>query len=143
LLEEAVLAASVFLPEGAEVVSTRSRTQGETVYEAQGGNLPEQPVVVLIDRGTASAAEILVAALADDAGAPVVGTRSFGKGVFQQEVGLSNGGALKLTIGEYFTPDGTNLAGKGIQPDVEASDRPGTPRDEALHRALRELAAQR
>ena len=83
-------------------------------------------MVVLIDRDTASAAEILTAALADDAGATVVGTRSFGKGVFQQEIDLSNGGALKLTIGEYFTPDGENLAGKGIQPDVKARDEPGT-----------------
>lgn len=140
LLQEAVLTASVFLPEGDVVVSTRSRTQGETVYEAEGGNLPLLPVVVLIDRGTASAAEILAAALADDAGAELVGTRSFGKGVFQQEVGLSNGGALKLTVGEYFTPDGTNLAGKGIHPDVRATDAPATPRDEALDRALRVLA---
>jgi carboxyl-terminal processing protease len=143
LLDEAVLSASVFLPEGEEVVSTRSRTQGERVYETQGGNLPRMPVVVLIDRGTASAAEILAAALADNAGAPVVGTRSFGKGVFQQEVALSNGGALKLTIGEYFTPDGLNLAGKGIQPDVRATDSPRTPRDEALLRALKVLAAER
>ena len=143
LLDEAVLSASVFLPEGEEVVSTRSRTQGESVYETQGGNLRRMPVVVLIDRGTASAAEILAAALADDAGAPVVGTRSFGKGVFQQEVALSNGGALKMTIGEYFTPDGLNLAGKGIQPDVRVSDSPRTPRDEALQRGLRVLAAER
>lgn len=143
LLDEAVLSASVFLPEGEEVVSTRSRTQGERVYETQGGNLPRMPVVVLIDRGTASAAEILAAALADDAGAPIVGTRSFGKGVFQQEVALSNGGALKMTIGEYFTPEGENLAGKGIHPDVRAADSPRTPRDEALRRGLSVLAAER
>ena len=60
----------------------------------------------------------------------------------QQEVGLSNGGALKLTVGEYFTPDGTNLAGRGIRPDVVARDAPRTPRDEALDRALAVLAAQ-
>ena len=142
LLQEAVLAASVFLPEDEVVVSTSSRTQGRTVYRTVGGNLPPRPVVILIDRNTASAAEILAAALADDAGAKVVGTRSFGKGVFQQEVGLSNGGALKLTIGEYFTPDGTNLAGKGIHPDVEARDVPPTPPDEGLRRALRVLAQQ-
>ena len=142
LLEEAVLAASVFLPEGETVVSTDSRSQGHTVYETKGGNLPALPIVVLIDRNTASAAEILAAALADDAGAEIVGTRSFGKGVFQQEIDLSNGGALKLTVGEYFTPDGENLAGKGIQPDVRVADRPGTPRDEAQQRALAALAAR-
>jgi carboxyl-terminal processing protease len=141
LLEEAVLTASIFLPEGETVVSTDSRSQGHAVYEAKGGNLRAQPVVVLIDRGTASAAEILAAALADDAGAKTVGTRSYGKGVFQQEIGLSNGGALKLTVGEYFTPDGTNLAGKGIEPDVPARDLPGTSLDEARERALSVLAA--
>jgi carboxyl-terminal processing protease len=142
LLQEAVLAASIFLPEGTTVVTTESRTQGDAAYEAKGGNLPRQQTVVLIDRGTASAAEILAAALADEAGAEVVGEQSFGKGVFQQEVGLSNGGALKLTIGEYFTPDGTNLGGNGIRPDVPARDRAGTTPDEALDRALQVLAAQ-
>lgn len=142
LLEEAVLTASVFLPEGETVVSTDSRTQGHAVYETKGGNLPALPIAVLIDGNTASAAEILTAALADDAGAEVVGTRSYGKGVFQQEVDLSNGGALKLTVGEYFTPDGTNLAGKGIEPDVAATDLPETPRDEGLQRALGALAGR-
>lgn len=143
LLDEAVLSASIFLPEDEIVVTTDSRTQGHAEYRTVGDNLPERPVVVLIDRNTASAAEILTAALADNAGAEVVGTRSYGKGVFQQEVDLSNGGALKLTIGEYFTPDGENLAKKhGIHPDVEARDVPGTKRDEALDRALRALAEE-
>jgi carboxyl-terminal processing protease len=142
LLEEAVLTASIFLPEGETVVSTDSRTQGHAVYKTKGGNLPSLPIVVLIDRNTASAAEILTAALADDAGAKTVGTRSYGKGVFQQEIELSNGGALKLTVGEYFTPNGTNLAGKGIHPDVPARDLPGTTADEAIERALGVLSAQ-
>jgi carboxyl-terminal processing protease len=142
LLDEAVLTASIFLPKDEVVVTTDSRTQGHAEYRTVGDNLPERPVVVLIDRNTASAAEILTAALADDAGAKVVGTRSFGKGVFQQEVDLSNGGALKLTIGEYFTPDGTNLAGHGIDPDVRARDVPGTKRDEAVERALEVLVEE-
>jgi carboxyl-terminal processing protease len=143
LLDEAVLTASVFLPEGETVVSTKSRSQGDAVYKTKGGNLPPLPIAVLIDRNTASAAEILTAALADDAGAKTVGSRSYGKGVFQQEVGLSNGGALKLTAGEYFTPRGVNLAGKGIHPDVRAPDLPGTAQDEGLQRALGLLAAER
>ncbi len=144
LLDEAVLTASVFLPEGEVVVSTESRTQGDAVYETVGGNLDAVPMVVLIGRNTASAAEILTAALAADADATVVGTRSYGKGVFQQEIGLSNGGALKLTIGEYFTPDGVNLAeSHGIHPDVRVRNLPRTAPDEALDRALKVLAAQR
>jgi carboxyl-terminal processing protease len=143
LLEEAVLNASIFLPKGTVVVSTKSRTQGDAVYDALGDNLPPQPIVVLIDRNTASAAEILTAALAEKAGATVVGTRSYGKGVFQQEVSLSNGGALKMTIGEYYTPNGENLAGKGIHPDVYVRDDPATKRDEARERALEVLAAEK
>ncbi|HEY6550956.1 MAG TPA: S41 family peptidase [Solirubrobacterales bacterium] len=144
LLEEAVLSASVFLPKNEVVVTTSSRTQGHAVYKTVGDNLPTVPVVVLIDRNTASAAEILTAALADDAGAKTVGTRTYGKGVFQQEIDLSNGGALKLTIGEYFTPDGVNLAkSHGIHPDVRAPDDPRTRPDEALERALGVLASER
>jgi carboxyl-terminal processing protease len=144
LLEEAVLSASVFLPKDEVVVTTNSRTQGHAVYKTVGDNLPKVPVVVLVDRNTASAAEILTAALADDAGAKTVGTRSYGKGVFQQEIDLSNGGALKLTIGEYFTPDGVNLANShGIHPDVRAPNLLQTKRDEGLERALEVLAAQR
>jgi carboxyl-terminal processing protease len=144
LLEEAVLTASVFLPKDEVVTTTDSRTQGHAVYKTVGANLPEVPVVVLIDRNTASAAEILTAALADDAGAKVIGARSYGKGVFQQEVGLSNGGALKLTIGEYFTPEGVNLAkSHGIHPDVRVHDLPQTAQDEGLQRALDVLAAEK
>ena len=143
LLDEAVRSASVFLPEGDVVVRTESRTQGDSVHETSGGNLPELPTVVLIDRGTASAAEILTAALADNGDATVVGTRSFGKGVFQEERDLANGGALKLTVGEYFTPNGVNLAeSKGIHPQIVVRDNPRTEPDEALRRALGVLAGQ-
>jgi carboxyl-terminal processing protease len=142
LLQEAVLTASVFLPEGETIVTTESRTQGGRSYESVGDNLPPQPIVVLINRDTASAAEILAAALGDEADATVVGTRSFGKGVFQQVIDLSNGGALDLTIGEYFTPDGTNLAGTGVRPDVRALDDPQTKPDEGLQRALEVLAGE-
>ena len=142
LLREAILTSALFVPEGKVVVSTESRTQGDAVYRSPGGALSPQPTVVLINRDTASAAEILTAALAEDAGATVVGTRSFGKGVFQQVIDLANGGALDLTIGEYFTASGESLTGKGIQPDVRAADVPRTRRDEALERAFRVLAGR-
>jgi carboxyl-terminal processing protease len=143
LLDEAVRTASLFLPEGEVVVSTNSRSQGKSTYESSGGRITKLPLVVLIDGGTASAAEILAAALADDSGAEVVGTRSFGKGVFQEEQSLSNGGALKLTVGEYFTPKGVNLAeSHGIHPDVKAQDDAETPADEAEQRAFQVLAGQ-
>jgi carboxyl-terminal processing protease len=143
LLQEAVRTASLFLPEGRVVVSTKSRSQGESKYETSGGWRSKLPLVVLIDGGTASAAEILTAALADEGGAEVVGTRSFGKGVFQEEQTLANGGALKLTVGEYFTPKGVNLAeSHGIHPDVKVQDDPKTNADEAEERAFGVLAGQ-
>lgn len=143
LLEEAVLSASVFLPKDEVVVSTKSRTQGDSVHKTPGDAISDLPVVVLVDGGTASAAEILAAALADDAGSTVVGTRTYGKGLFQEERELANGGALKLSVGEFFTPNGVNLAkSHGIHPDVTAKDDPATPVDEAKQRALGVLASQ-
>lgn len=143
LLQEAVRTASLFLPAEEVVVSTKSRSQGESTYETSEGRVTKLPLVVLIDGGTASAAEILTAALADDGGAEVVGTTSFGKGVFQEEQSLSNGGALKLTVGEYFTPKGVNLAeSHGIHPDVKVQDDPKTAADEAEQRAFQVLAGQ-
>ena len=143
LLDEAVLCASVFLPEDETVVITKSRSQGESVHKTSAGRLTELPVVVLIDGGTASAAEILAAALADDEGATTVGTRSYGKGLFQEEQGLANGGALKLSVGAFFTPKGVNLAtSHGIHPDVKVKDDLKTPADEAQQRALGVLAGQ-
>jgi carboxyl-terminal processing protease len=141
LLNEAVLTASVFIEDGV-IVSTDGRTQPQTDYEAVGGALDPQPTVVLIDRNTASAAEILAAALDERGLATLVGTRSFGKGTFQEVIELDHGGALDLTVGEYLTSNGTSLAGKGIEPDVRARDRRGTGQDEALRRGLDVLAGE-
>jgi carboxyl-terminal processing protease len=143
LLDEAVLSASLFLPEGEVVVSTDSRSQGETIHKTVEGQISKRPLVVLIDGGTASAAEILAAALADNRGAQVIGTRSFGKGLFQEERPLANGGALKLSVGEFFTPKGVNLAeSRGVHPDVRVRDDRETKADEVRRRGLQVLAEQ-
>jgi carboxyl-terminal processing protease len=97
-------------------------------------------MVVLINHDTASAAEILASALAEHHLATVVGTRSFGKGTFQEVIHLAAGGALDLTVGEYLTANGTSLAGTGIRPEVMAADNPKTPQDEGLRKALAVLA---
>ena len=105
LLDEAVNVASIFIPDGT-IVSTDGRNQPRQVYVAKGGAISTKiPVVVLVDRGTASAAEIVTGALQDRHRAEVVGTHTFGKGVFQEIQPLSNGGALDITVGEYFTPE--------------------------------------
>jgi carboxyl-terminal processing protease len=141
LLTEAVLTSSLFVEDGV-IVSTEGRTSGTETFEAEGDALPERPTVVLINGDTASAAEILTAALSDAGLAEVAGERSFGKGTFQQVIPLENGGALDLTIGEYLTRNGDSLANVGIRPEVPARDRPATPRDEALRAALAALAKQ-
>jgi carboxyl-terminal processing protease len=146
LLDEAVLVSSIFLPDG-KVVSTKGRSRPEHVYEATGGAIAtDVPVVVLVNGQTASASEIVGGALQDRKRATVVGTRTFGKGVFQEVERLSNGGALDITVGEYFLPSGRNLGGggvkrgSGIAPDVKAKDDPETPRDdEGLDAALKAL----
>jgi carboxyl-terminal processing protease len=148
LLDEAVNVASIFIPDGT-IVSTDGRSQPRQVYMAKGGAVaPTIPMVVLVDRGTASAAEIVTGALKDRGRARVVGTRTYGKGVFQEIQPLPNGGALDITVGEYFTPNGTNLGGggvregKGIQPSVYALDNPHTSHDEGLQVAERTVASE-
>ena len=115
LVEEARLTASLFIPKGTIVV-THGRTQPSQTLTAAGGAISGSiPVVVLVDGNTASASEIVTAALQDHRRATVVGTHTFGKGVFQEEQPLSNGGALDITVGEYFTPNGRNLGGGGVK----------------------------
>ncbi len=142
LLPEAILTSSLFIPEGDVVVETSSRTQGDRTYEAVGGDLDPPPMVVLVDRDTASAAEILAAALQTSNDDPVVGTRTFGKGVFQQVIKLDNGGALDLTVGEFLTAEGVSLAGEGLKPDVVSRPRPEAARDLPLDRAFEVLGAE-
>jgi carboxyl-terminal processing protease len=146
LLNEAVLISSVFIPDG-RIVSTKGRSRPERVYDATGGAIDEDvPVVVLVNDRSASASEIVAGALQDRDRATVVGTKTFGKGVFQEIEPLTNGGALDITVGEYFLPSGRNLGGGGVErgsglkPDVQAEDDPQTPkRDEALEAALAEV----
>jgi carboxyl-terminal processing protease len=149
LLDEAVAVASIFLPDGT-IVSTDGRARARHVYTATGGAIPRSVrVVVLVDRGTASSAEIVTGALQDRHRAEVVGTNTYGKGVFQEIRELPNGGALDLTVGQYFLPSGRNIGGRGVNegsgitPDARAKDDPSTlRRDEALDVALAQLAAE-
>ena len=141
LLTEAVLVSSIFVPSGT-IVSTHGRTQDTRTFEATGDPLPRHPMVVLINGDTASASEIVTAALEQSGTAKVVGTTSFGKGTFQEVIPLKNGGALDLTVGEYLTRNGTSINGTGIPPQVKAKDNPKTKPDEGLNRALQVLGQQ-
>ena len=146
LVSEAQLIASVFIAKGT-IVSTRGRTQpNQTLYATGDPIAASVPVVVLVDHNTASAAEIVTAALQDHRRATVVGTHTFGKGVFQEEQALSNGGALDITVGEYFTPNGRNLGGGGVKQGAgitpEVSVRNGVDSEHGLSVALDTLAAK-
>lgn len=143
LLEEAIYTSSVFLDEGDVVVETSSRSEGDMVYEAIGGKVEDlPPMVTLVNRNTASAAEILSAALKTDLDVPVVGTRTYGKGLFQQVIQLRNGGSLDLSVGEFLTADGVSLAGKGLKPDVYAPLPKDATRDVQLNRAFGTLSGE-
>jgi carboxyl-terminal processing protease len=141
LLREGVMVASIFIEDGT-IVTTKGRAEPKHVYKAEGDAIRSSvPVVVLVDRGSASASEIATGALRDRGRATIVGTRTFGKGVFQEIESLENGGALDLTVGRYYLPSGKPLPKDGIQPQVRAVDDPKTPKkDEALPVALDTLA---
>ncbi|HTZ87641.1 MAG TPA: S41 family peptidase [Solirubrobacteraceae bacterium] len=146
LVEEARLIASIFIQKGT-IVSTRGRSQPSETLSAEGDAIkPPFPMVVLVDANTASAAEIVTAALQDHHRATVVGTHTFGKGVFQEEEPLSNGGALDITVGEYFTPNGRNLGGGGVKQGAgimpEVPVRQGVDSNHGLNIALDTLAAK-
>jgi carboxyl-terminal processing protease len=142
LVAEAVDAASVFLEDGV-VCTTADEHHEVRVLEAIGeAAYPRIPVMVLVDRGTASAAEIVAAALFENGRAALLGERTFGKASVQSLRPLSNGGALKLTTATYQTPAGTDLDGRGVVPALKARDNPKTSRDEGLAAAEKALLEQ-
>ena len=142
LLQEGRAVASIFVPKGL-IVRTDGPHSPEQKLNATGGAIsPSIPMTVLVDGGTASAAEIVTGALRDYNRATVVGSKTFGKGVFQEIEPLSNGGALELVVGRYFLPHGENISGTGIEPQVSAKDDQKTPRDEALDSALNTVRAK-
>jgi carboxyl-terminal processing protease len=148
LLTQAIGVASIFVPTGT-IVSTRGRDQPPTVYTATGHAIPTSiPLVVLVDKGTASSAEIVTAALQDHARAKVIGTHTYGKGVFQQIQPLPGGGALDITVGEYFTPNGRNLGGGGVKqgagvtPNIYVYDNPKAPGSKVVKVAEQVVAGE-
>jgi carboxyl-terminal processing protease len=121
LLDQAIAVADVFLEKG-EIVSTRGRNAEETQrFNARAGDLTKgKPVIVMINGGSASASEIVAGALQDHKRATVIGSRSFGKASVQTIIPLGPGnGALRLTTARYYTPAGTSIQAKGINPDIE------------------------
>jgi carboxyl-terminal processing protease len=120
LLVEATDVAGAFLNGGSVVEFYKPGTSPE-IFNATGDGDSITPLVVLVDRGTASAAEIVAAALQDRNRAVIVGERTFGKAAVQDLTELSNGAEIELTIGYYLTPSGKRLDGQGLDPDILVS----------------------
>jgi carboxyl-terminal processing protease len=140
LLDEAVETASAFL-DGGPVATYERRGAAPERLDAEPGGDTTTPLVVLVDGGTASAAEVVAGSLRDRDRAVIVGSRTFGKGSVQEPVRLADGSAIELTVGRYRTPNGRSLDGSGITPDV-AVDPDRSPR-EAERRALTVLRGLR
>ena len=136
LLVEATDVAGAFL-NGGLVVEFYKPGKSSEIFNAIGDGDSKTPLVVLVDRGTASAAEIVSAALQDRNRAVIVGERTFGKAAVQDLTELSNGAAVELTIGYYLTPSGKRLDGKGLDPDIVVS--PNESKQAAETRALQVL----
>lgn len=122
MMQPAIEIADGFLDSGLIVTTSGRNSAMKMQFEANEGQwLPDVPVVILVDRGSASASEVLAGALQDHGRALVVGERTFGKGSVQSVLPLRNGGAIKLTTALYYTPSGRSIQARGIQPDIEVT----------------------
>jgi carboxyl-terminal processing protease len=149
LLEQAVELASLFIEKG-KIVSIRYRDKQEEIYNAhrltfdgQKISLFNEPIVVIVDGGSASASEIFAGAVKDYKRGVLVGEKTFGKGSVQDVVKLPNGDGILITIAKYFTPSGKSIHMKGIEPDVKVASpetyTPGGADDVQLKKAVEEL----
>ncbi|WP_181197483.1 S41 family peptidase [Enhygromyxa salina] len=143
-VDEAVLVADLFVDQG---VLTRTRGRGGAIQREElataAGTDPSTPLVVLQDRRSASASELLAVALQDNGRAKVMGERSFGKGTVQEVIGIPDGSLLTLTVARYFSPDDRSIDGRGVEPDVPLERLLGRDAVEAAARELVSLVALR
>jgi len=138
LFEEAINISSDFVETGVVVKQKGKYTTQD--FTARGeARLDRFPVEVLVNKGSASASEIVAGALRDNLGAKLFGETTFGKGTVQDRRNLENGGGLHVTIAEWLMPKGESIHGKGLPVTVEVKDIPETPEDEVLFKAIEEL----
>jgi len=124
LLSQAIKISDAFLDSG-EIVSTKGRDPKDIkVYNSKKGDeINGKPLIVLINKGSASASEIVAGALKDHKRAIIVGEKSFGKGSVQSIMPLSNGGGLRLTTAKYYLPSGETIEDVGVQPDIKVEQQ--------------------
>ncbi len=138
-LQSAVDVAGLFLPESSPVLLEERRGSRETLSTTGKGELVHLPIVVLVNEGTASAAEILAGALRDGRQIQLIGGKTFGKGSVQNFLDLANGASMKLTVARWLTPSGQSIDQSGLAPDIAVSG--STEGDTQLDRALEALRA--
>ena len=119
IVDEATNIADYFLDKGKTIMTTKDNKNKEEIEKTKSKIEYDIPLVLLTNENTASASEILTAALKDNERAKIIGTKTYGKGVIQSVLNLSDGSGLKITTAEYFTPNGTEINNKGISPDIE------------------------
>ena len=137
IVSEATGIADLFLKKDETILITKSKIANEQLTVSKNDAIiTDIPVVILVNEGTASASEIFVGAMKDNGAAKIVGTKTYGKGVMQELAPLKSGGALKVTIEEFKTPNGDTINKKGIEPDVEVEDDEKTDKDEQLQKAI-------
>ncbi len=142
LLSSAVEVASFFIDRGV-IVRTRGPSFGERIYNSRGNSFPNLPLAVLVNEGTASGAEIVAGAIQDYGAGPLIGRKTFGKGLIQEFVlRLPDGGMVKLTTGQYLTPQGREVHEVGLTPDIEVPTGRADGEDFDLQAALDWIATQ-
>ncbi|USK78265.1 S41 family peptidase [Peribacillus frigoritolerans] len=118
LLDQAIEMASLFIPNGEVVLQVEERSGKKEVYKSENDGELKIPVVVLIDDGSASASEIVAAAVSESADIPLIGVKSFGKGTVQTAQDFKDGSNFKYTAAKWLTPEGNWIHKKGIKPDI-------------------------
>ncbi len=135
VLQAAVVVVDTFISEGLIVYTEGRSPMSDVRYEARADTLmPDIPIVVLINGGSASASEIVAGALQDHSRAVIVGTQSFGKGSVQTVLPVSETAAVKLTTARYFTPDGRSIQAQGIVPDIVVEQSEVTPSEQQYYK---------
>ncbi|MGZ3607126.1 MAG: S41 family peptidase [Syntrophales bacterium] len=121
LLEQSLSVSEFFLKEGSSIVSIKGReASDEVTFTAEAdGEKPTCPIIILINEGSASAAEIVTGALQDNGRAVTLGIRTFGKGSVQGVIPFEDGSAMMLTVATYYTPKGRSIQAEGIAPDIK------------------------
>ncbi|MDA8207113.1 MAG: S41 family peptidase [Thermaerobacter sp.] len=143
-VSQALKVANLIVPKGPVVTLKYKNSRGDVTYDSTGPGT-KLPIVVLVNHHTASAAEILAAAIQERQGGRLVGTRTYGKGIVQEVISLSGGASLKLTVARYYTPDGSYIEHVGLKPNltvvepvnIQPSDNPA--QDPQLRAAMKML----